>query len=147
MRIIYNIFGVLIATTVLLSCVRTNEVLEPIVLPAGGKTDSLGSTLKVTPQHHKNTINTGMVYIKYAATEMPAMDQFDDSAAIAMSAALFDSLTQGDYYLYSIGKDYKLEQGKDVVYGGAHFRIMDTLYRTYDLFLQLDNHEHHEYRR
>ena len=75
------------------------------------------------------------------------MDQFDDSVAAGVGAASFDSLTQGDYYIYATGKDLTLEQGNDDIYGGAHFRIIDSVEKTYELFLQLDNHEHHEYRR
>ncbi|MCB0697072.1 MAG: hypothetical protein KDC07_06890 [Chitinophagaceae bacterium] len=148
MRITYNILGCVFATVILLGCVRKNDVLDPITTPPGGKTDSLGATLKVTPQHHKVTINAGMVYIKYAAKTMPAsMDMYDDSMTVASSAAMFDSLTQGDYYIYAIGHDYSLQQGSDVVYGGAYFHIIDSAEITYDLYLQLDNPNHHDYRR
>jgi hypothetical protein len=145
MRITYKIIGFFAAATVLVSCVRENEVIEPEPLPSGG----LGgkATLRITPQHHKVNINTGVVYIQYAAKSMPAaIDSFDaiDTVDATNPTAVFERLTQGDYYIYVTGTDYKLPQGNDAVMGGAHFRVIDTLEKTYDLFLQLDNSTHHK---
>lgn len=157
MRITYNIIGFLVATFVLVSCIRKNDILDPVVLPAGGQGGL--ATIVVTPQHHKKNINSGKVYIKYAATEMAEISDinqfdrnlYDDSATVSFGlgrpASTFPKLTQGDYYFFCIGTDNTLEQGNDQVFGGAHFRVVDTLEKTYDLYLQLDNHKHHNYRR
>lgn len=144
MRITYKILGVFAAATLLVSCVRENEVIEPEPLPAGGKGGK--ATLRVTAQHHKKNINTGVIYIKYASKTMPsAIDSFDltDTVDAAGPVAIFDMLTQGDYYIWAKGTDYNLPQGNDEVWGGAHFRVIDTLEKSYDLYLQLDNPAHH----
>ena len=60
MRITYNIITLLLAASVLTSCTRENEVLEPEVLPAGGKGGLI--QLNITPQHHKKDINGAVVY-------------------------------------------------------------------------------------
>lgn len=145
MRITHKIIAVFAVSAILTSCVRETEVIEPVKLPTGG----LGgkATIKVTPQHHKVNINTGVVYIKFAAKTMPAaLDSFDatDTIDAGNPTAVFETLTQGDYYFYVKGTDYKLPQGNDEVMGGAHFRVIDTLEKTYDLYLQLDNSGHHE---
>lgn len=146
MRITYNIIGVFVATALLVSCQRKNDIIEPAPLPPGGKGGLI--KLQVTPQHHKKDINSGMVYIKYAATKMPESMIFDDSAEVKVEQgrpiAPFEELTEGDYYLYAKGTDYSLEPGKDAVMGGAHFRVIDTLQKTYDLYLQMDNPIHHK---
>ncbi len=144
MRISHKILGVLAAAAILTGCVRESEIIEPEVLPAGG----LGgkATLKVTPQHHKVNLGTAVVYIYYAEKTMPPLDSFDatDTVNAADPTAVFEGLTQGDYYIYAKGTDYSLEQGKDEVMGGAHFRVIDTLEKTYDLYLQTDNPIHHK---
>lgn len=144
MRITYKIIGIFAAVTVLASCVRKNEVIDPEPLPAGGIGGK--ATLRVTAQHHKKNINTGVVYIKYASKSMPVIDSFNatDTVDATNPTAVFEKLTQGDYYLYAKGTDYNLPQGNDEVMGGAHFRVIDTLEKTYDLYLQLDNPAHHE---
>ena len=145
MRISHKIIGFFAATTILVSCVRENEIITPEPLPSGGKGGK--ATLRVTPQHHKENINTGVVYIKYAAKAMPAaLDSFDatDTVDATNPTAVFDKLTQGDYYIYTTGTDYTLPQGNDEVMGGGHFRVIDTLEKTYDLYLQLDNPAHHK---
>ena len=145
MRIIHKIIAVFAVSAIFTSCVRETEVLEPVALPSGG----LGgkATIKVTPQHHKVNINTGVVYIKFATKIMPAaLDSFDatDTIDATNPTAVFETLTQGDYYIYASGTDYNLPQGNDEVMGGAHFRVIDTLEKTYDLYLQMDNPGHHE---
>lgn len=145
MRISYYIVGLLSLALTTSSCQRENPIVEPYVPQKGGEG---GKTLiNVTPQHHKININDGKVCIKYGAKEMPT-GEFDDTVALSFSlgrpAASFGGLTQGDYYIYAWGVDTELEPGKDMVKGGAHFRVIDTLENTYDLYLQLDNHEHHE---
>lgn len=146
MRITYHIVGFLAAAALFTSCQRENEILEPVVLPAGGKGGKI--TLHVTPQHHKVNINDGKIYIKYAATTMPGLNEFDDSGVLGFGlgrpTVTFTELTQGDYYIYAKGVDNNLEAGKDEVMGGAHFRVIDTLEKTYDLYLQTDNHLHHD---
>lgn len=144
MRITYKITGMIAAIAILASCVRKNDVIDPTPLPAGGKGGKI--TLKVTAQHHKVNINTGTIYIKYASTTMPpVMDSFNETYTVDATnpTATFEMLTQGDYYIWAKGTDYKLPQGSDDVSGGAHFRVIDTLEKTYDLYLQLDNASHH----
>lgn len=141
MRITYNIVGVLLASALLISCTRKNDVITPPTPPTGGKGGLI--TLQVTPQHYNKDLNTAKVYIKYGAKTMPAMDSFDDSSKVDFTSgrpiAKFTSLTQGDYYLYAEGKDYDLKPGMEDVYGGAYFHVIDTLEKTYDLYIQLDN--------
>lgn len=145
MRTKFYILGFLAAAMVATGCQRENEIVEPIPPLKGGKGGR--STINVTPQHHKVNINEGMIYIKYGSNTMPAMDQFDDSGAVEFTlgrpAVTFKELTQGDYYLYATGIDYELEAGKDRVTGGAHFRVIDSLEKTYDLYLQMDDLTHH----
>lgn len=143
MRISHKILGVFAAATILASCVRKSETLEPEALPAGGIGGK--ATLRVTPQHHKINLGDGVVYIYYAEKAMPPLDSFDatDTINAGDPTAVFEGLTQGDYYLYVDGTDYSLEQGMDKVSGGAHFRVIDTLEKTYDLYLQTDNPVHH----
>ena len=81
MRIIHKIIAVFAVSAIFTRCVRETEVLEPVALPSGG----LGGkgTIKVTPQHHKVNINTGVVYIKFATKIMPAaLDSFDATDTI-----------------------------------------------------------------
>ena len=89
-----------------------------------------------------------MFIIKYAATTSPSNGVYDDTAiaGVVMNRpqAIFTELTQGDYYIYVEGTDNTLEPGKDKITGDAHFRVVDTLAKTYDLFLQMDNPIHHK---
>lgn len=147
MRSFYRLSGILLAVTILVSCTRKNDIIDPTPLPPGGMGGK--ATLNVTPQHHKKSINDATIYIWYARTTQPDdLTSFDDSMDVTTSigrpAATFVTLTQGDYYLYAKGKDFDLEPGNDEIMGGAHYRIVDTLERTYDLYLQMDNSSHHE---
>lgn len=146
MRITYYIPVVIIAASIIAGCVRKNDVIVPEPLPKGGETGMC--VLRVTPQHHKVNLSSAMVYIKYGATSMPARDQFDDSAPAVFDQnrpiAYLDTLGQGDYYIYAEGRDNTLEAGLDSVYGGGHFRIIDSFNQTYDLYLQTDNPMHHK---
>lgn len=146
MRITYHIAGLLALALATTGCQRENDIVDPLPLPTGGTGGK--ATLVVTPQHHKININDAVVYIKYGTSIMPAMDQFDDTEYISFDlgrpTVTFPGLTQGDYYIYAEGTDYKLEPGKDKINGGAHFKVIDTFAKTYDLYLQMDNPIHHE---
>lgn len=146
MRLFHTITGLFAATLILVSCTRENEIIEPQTLPPGGLGGKI--SLKVTPQHHKKNVNQATIYIWYAKTSQQDLRSFDDSMNVAVDGtgrpvAMFDSLTQGDYYIYAKGVDYELDPGKDEVFGGAHFRVIDTLEKTYDLYIQTDNVIHH----
>lgn len=146
MRITHHIVGIMALALVTTSCQRDNEIIEPTPLPKGGTGGK--AALIVTPQHHKININECVVMIKYGATKMPALDQFDDTAGISFDlgrpTATFPGLTQGDYYIYAEGIDPDLEPGKEKISGGAHFRVIDTLAKNYEVYLQMDNPIHHE---
>lgn len=142
MRSFYKFSGIVLAVTVLVSCARKNDIIEPVALPPGGEGGDI--TLNITPQHRKKNISDGTVYIWYARTELPAdLTSFDDSMDLSIDlgrpAATFKNLTQGDYFVYAKGTDFELEPGNDEVKGSSHFRVIDTLQRTYDLYLQVED--------
>lgn len=148
MRFVYTISSLLLATLLIAGCTRENDIIEPEPLPPGGKGGKI--TLNITPQHHKKNINSTTIYIWYAQTTQPDLRSFDDSMNVQIDqnlgrpVATFTDLTQGDYYIYAKGNDYDLEPGNDFIDGGTHYRVIDTLEKTYDLYLQMDNHRHHD---
>lgn len=147
MRTIYNVIGLSLAVCLLGSCVRKNDVVEPTPPPEGGKGGH--ATLAVTPQHHEKNIDDCRIYIKYAAVQMPnSLKDFDDSGDVAPKNGRpmieFTDLRAGDYFFYAIGKDYSLDTSHNVLQGVAHFKVVDTLERTYDVYMQIDDAWHHQ---
>lgn len=73
--------------------------------------------------HHNSLIDTGMVYIKYNATD--ATTEFDDSARLIKNTSDYATATfyqkrVGSYYIYAKGYDNKIQE---VVAGGVPLNI------------------------
>jgi hypothetical protein len=119
---------------ILVSCVRENPIADPVVDPVAGKGGK--ATLRITPKHHGKAIETCTVYLAYNATNLPNPLAFDDTANLILQdnkwLARFDSLKQGNYYIYGVGWDPDIV---DTVVGGATFKIVDSFARSYDLTL------------
>ena len=88
----------------------------------GGKGGS--TTLKVSPMHHSEYIDSCTVYIKYNVSDKPS--SYDEEVKCVMEdgkpVATFTSLKKGNYYIYGKGWDKEIE--KDVV-GGIPYTIKD----------------------
>lgn len=139
MRIIHNILGFVLATALLTSCVRENETVEPYEAPKGGKGGN--ATIKVTAQHHEKTISNAKIYVKYADKNYDYLP-WDDSFVTGGTAVL-DSMKAGDYYFYAEGDDDALAPGDTRINGGASFKVIDTLKKEYNIFIQMDDWRHH----
>ena len=146
MRTIYNISGLLLATCLLASCTRKNEDIKPEPPFAGGKGGK--ATINVTTQHHEKNIFDSRVFIKYNATK-PAADTFgyDDVGNSGLMNGRpfisFSDLKAGDYYIYAMGTDNRIDTSRYNIRGGAHFRVVDTFAKSYDIYIQMDEPGHH----
>ena len=79
---------------------------EPINITGGGKGGA--SVIVATAEHANIFIDTFTVYIKYGTSDAPSNGVYDDSAISIVStegnsAAAFDGLTIGNYYLLAVG--------------------------------------------
>ncbi|MEI8279016.1 MAG: hypothetical protein WCG87_04580 [Bacteroidota bacterium] len=79
----------------------------PVVIPtSAGRGDSGRAILSVIPRHNGMNVDTATVYIKYNALNAP-VNGYDDSMVCTLNAgnplAKFDSLRNGNYYLYCTG--------------------------------------------
>jgi hypothetical protein len=129
----------LLLLSLAVSCTRENEIIEPAPAPVGGKTGKI--TLNVTPRHHGANITTATVYIRYNSLEYPKADnRFDDSAAVELKnnvpVATFDSLAQGNYFLYAKGFDPAPKVNMEVT-GSAALTVVDTSKLTYNTFIEV----------
>ncbi len=139
MRTIHNILGFVLAITVLVSCVRKNDTVEPYTAPKGGKGGK--AKITVTAQHHEKTISNAKIWVKYAP-EIFEGESWDDSFITGGSAVL-DSMLPGEYLFYADGNDEALAPGDTRLTGKATFKIIDTLEKEYNVFIQVDDWRHH----
>lgn len=90
--------------------------------PVGGKGGN--TTLKVTPQHHGDNIDSCTIYIKYNVQDKPSF--YDEEVKCLMEngkpVATFTSLNKGNYYIYGKGWDPGIEQN---VEGGIPYTITE----------------------
>ncbi|MCB0696680.1 MAG: hypothetical protein KDC07_04915 [Chitinophagaceae bacterium] len=89
----------------------------------------------VTLKHHDDVINTGKVYLKRDATNMP--DSYDASAEVVMTdegpMALFLNQRPGKFYIYADGYDTSIN--KDVA-GGVPVNITsDFMFKYYRMIV------------
>lgn len=88
----------------------------------GGKGGN--ATLKVTPQHHGDNIDSCTIYIKYNAQDKPST--YDEEVKCVMEngrpVATFTNLNKGNYYIFGKGWDPGIEQE---VEGGIPYTITE----------------------
>jgi hypothetical protein len=93
------IFLAVVVLAFLFSCKQENPALT------GGKGGN--AVLKITPVHFGLNVDSCTVYIKYAASEKPANNIYDDSAQCVLQdtvpVAIFPHLTNGQYYIFGNG--------------------------------------------
>ena len=98
------------------------------------------ASLKVTPQHHGDNIDSCTVFLKYNVQDMPT-DGYDEEIICVMEngkpVATFTGLKKGDYYVYGRGWDPDIEQ---VVVGGTPYKITED--RTYDINVPVTEEGH-----
>lgn len=113
------------ATFTLTSCSRKDDNKTVDAAGKGGNT-----TLKVTPQHHGQNIDSCTIYLKYNAKELPS--DFDEQTICIMEngkpVATFTGLKKGDYYIYGKGWDPSITQK---VVGGIPYTVSEE--KTYDI--------------
>lgn len=135
-------FGLLIATGLMASCARQNEVITPRPPATAGKGGL--AVINITPQFHERNIDTGFIYIGYNDTTKPAtLADFDlvDTVGYLSNrpGVMITELKEGTYYIYCEGYD-RIDQRE--VKGGATFDILPIVdsninNNTYDLYLQV----------
>lgn len=134
MRTSHILAGLLAFSLFTASCVRKTEVNPTEPKPKAGKTGL--TTLRITPQHHEKNIDSCWVYLKYNATARPDDGMYDDSLLVTPQdgkpIAKFTFLNKGDYYVYGVGYDPDIAEP---VVGGTSFTVIDTLEKTYDIYL------------
>ncbi len=112
---------VLGATALLLSACERPTTTEVEVGGKGGN-----ATLKVTPQHHSENIDSCTIHIKYNVLEKPATHNYDEEVKCVMEngkpVATFSNLKKGNYYIYGEGWDPDIDQG---VVGGIPYTITE----------------------
>lgn len=142
MRKITTLVGLpIIALLLIVSSCREEKYDIPTPAPVG---DTGGhAKIIVTPQHHGSNVNEARIFIEYNATS-PQPDTGDYDRAVDGPVAVFDSLKPGDYYIFALASHDSLNADQYNVYGGATFKIVDTLPRTYNLYLNVDNPWHHQ---
>lgn len=88
----------------------------------GGKGGN--ATLKVTPQHHGDNIDSCTIYLKYNAQDKPS--SYDEEVKCVMvngkPVATFTNLNKGNYYVFGKGWDPDIEQE---VEGGIPYTIAE----------------------
>lgn len=108
-----------IASLSILSLSSCGDRDKTEVAGKGGST-----TLKVSPMHHDEYIDSCTVYIKYNASDKPS--GYDEEMKCVMEngkpVATFSNLKKGNYYVYGKGWDKKIE--KDVI-GGIPYTIKE----------------------
>lgn len=91
-------------------------------VPVGGKGGN--ATLKVTPQHHGNNIDSCTIYLKYNVQDKPS--SYDEEVKCVMEngkpVATFTNLNKGNYYVFGKGWDPGIEQD---VEGGIPYTITE----------------------
>lgn len=100
------------------ACERDEK--DPV--PVGGKGGN--ATLKVTPQHHGDNIDSCTIYLKYNAQDKPSA--YDEEVKCVMEngkpVAIFTNLHKGNYYVFGRGWDPGIEQE---VEGGIPYTITE----------------------
>lgn len=147
MRTLYNVIGLSLGILLISSCVRKNETIEPAAPPQGGKGGHV--TLAVTAQHHEKNLTDARIFIKYASTTAPADTMgYDEARDVGVvngrPGVVFDSLKQGDYYIFALGQDDSVIGNRFNLYGGATYKVVDTLHKTYDVYIAINNELHHK---
>ena len=108
----------------LLAACKRDDDTPPAPPLEGGKGGN--ATLKVTPQHHAQNVDSCTIYIKYAAQDAPADGNYDESAKCVMEngkpVATISNLKKGSYYLYGEGWDIN---GPYAVRGGIPYVISE----------------------
>lgn len=104
----------------LTSCERKDELAGK-----GGK-----ATLKVTPQHHGDNIDSCTIFLKYNAQDLPS--EYDEQLTCVLEngkpVATFSELKPGNYYIYGSGWDPDINQA---VVGGIPYKIEEE--KTYNI--------------
>lgn len=99
----------------LTSCERK----EDDIAGKGGNT-----TLKVTPQHHGDNIDSCTIFLKYNAQDLPS--SYDEEVTCIQEngkpVATFSNLKKGEYYVYGSGWDPDINQA---VVGGIPYTITE----------------------
>ena len=91
------------------------------------------ASLRVSVMHHAAIIDSGVVRIKYNATQPPTNGLYDDSADISRLGsnppqALFPGLKKGDYYLSARAYDKNWVPGTiTLVTGSIPYYVADTM--------------------
>ena len=115
--------NILLATIAIFAIVLNScERKETNIAGKGGNT-----TLKVTPQHHGDNIDSCTVFLKYNAKDLPASGTAYDEEVICIMeggkpVATFNNLKQGEYYVYGKGWDPDINQA---VVGGIPYVIAE----------------------
>ncbi len=117
MKIMKSISLMSIAAMLLITaCERKETVI------VGGKGGN--ATLKVTPQHHGDNIDSCTIYLKYNVQDKPS--SYDEEVKCVMEngkpVATFTNLNKGNYYVYGKGWDPGIEQE---VAGGIPYTITE----------------------
>lgn len=143
MRASHIFIGLLIFSAFAAGCVRKTEINEaekPVIAGKGGFT-----TLNITPQHHEKNIDSCIIYIKYNATKKPATNVYDETVTVTHQdgrpMAKFPGLKRGNYFIY--GEGYDPDVAEPVV-GGTSFTIIDTLEKSYDIYLAVSEAGGHQ---
>jgi hypothetical protein len=125
--IVLNLFAV--------SCNKGGDDPQPI----GGKGGN--ATIKVTPRHHGQQIDSCMIYVKYNAVDAPANNVYDDSAKCILingvPIATFAGLKNGNYYFWGYGWDPQLSPPK-AVKGGYAYPVQEETLQSFDLAVSED---------
>lgn len=115
-----NVFmkTVAMATLVLLT-LNSCERKEDNIAGKGGN-----ATLKVTPQHHGDDIDSCTIFLKYNAQDLPSSydEQIDCVMENGKPVATFSNLKKGEYYVYGSGWDPDINQA---VVGGIPYVITE----------------------
>lgn len=106
----------LVATMFFTACERKEST------PVAGKGGN--ATLKVTPQHHGDDIDSCTIFLKYNVLDKPSA--YDEEVKCVMEngkpVATFSNLHKGNYYVFGRGWDPEIEQN---VEGGIPYTITE----------------------
>ena len=144
MRSKHIIFG-LIIMAIAIGCRKRGEAVvtaEPVA-GKGGK-----SKMILTAKHYEKQLDSCTFYLKYNTLTQPKNMLFDDSANVknvnGRYQATFDSLRQGKYYIYCLGRDLTLYKPNDSIWGSGSVQIVDTFQRNYDMYINTVNWYDHD---
>lgn len=139
MRTRHIITGLLVAV-IAVGCQRENNNIPNPPDPEAGKGGK--TQLRITAKRYEKQLDSCTIYLKYNALASSKDIKFDDTANVknvnGTFMVVFDSLKQGNYYMFAKGRDLSLTP-YDSLWGHGNFTVPDTAEHSYNITINVIN--------